>query len=191
MYKRQRLTQAQSLAAQLEQARAAQFHALTLLVGAPVALPPAPDRLDDRHTLPELRPGLPSDLLLQRPDIVAAEHQLKAANAHIGAARAAFFPRVTLTGSAGSATTELDSLFTAGSRAWVFSPSISLPIFDGARRRNNLSLAEVRRDLAVANYEKAVQAAFRDVSDGLSARTWLAQQVAIAQTALALSLIHI
>lgn len=179
------LNQAEALGVQLEQARAAQLHALTLLVGASIELSPAPDRLDQGSTMRDLSPGLPSDLLMQRPDIVAAEHRLKAANANIGAARAAFFPRVTLTSSAGSATTELDDLFMAGSRAWIFSPSISLPIFDGARRRNNLSLAEARRDLAVAAYEKAVQAAFRDVSDALSALTWLGQQVAIAQTALA------
>jgi len=179
------LTQAQALGAQLEQARAAQFNALTLLVGASIALPPERGQLDERNTLRELRPGLPSDLLVKRPDIVAAEHQLKAANAIIGAARAAFFPRIALTSSIGTASTELDGLFAANSQAWIFSPSISLPIFDGGRRQNNLSLAEARRDLAVVNYEKTVQIAFRDVSDVLSARYWLARQVAIARTALA------
>ena len=179
------LTQAQALAAQLEQTRAEQLHALTLLVGAPVNLAPEQEPLDDHNALGELHPGLPSDLLIQRPDIVAAEHQLKGANANIGAARAAFFPRIALTGSLGTASAELDGLFAAGSLAWVFSPSISLPIFDGGRRHNNLSLAEARRDLAVANYEKTVQIAFRDVSDALSARHWLARQVAIARTALA------
>lgn len=179
------LTQAQALGAQLEQARATQFHALTLLVGATLELPPERGQLDERNSLRELRPGLPSDLLIQRPDLVAAEHLLKAANANIGAARAAFFPRIALTSSVGTASAELDGLFASGSLAWIFSPSISLPIFDGARRRNNLSLAETRRDLAVANYEKTVQAAFRDVSDALSARVWLARQVSIARTALA------
>jgi multidrug efflux system outer membrane protein len=179
------LTQAQALGAQLELARAAQFNALTLLVGAPIELPPEQGQFDESNVFRELRPGLPSDLLLQRPDIVAAEHLLKAANANIGAARAAFFPRIALLGSLGTASVELNDLFASGSLAWLFSPSISLPIFDGGRRKNNLSLAETRRDLAVTNYEKTVQLAFRDVSDALSARVWLRQQVAIARTALA------
>ncbi len=175
------LTQAQALGAQLEQLRAALAHALTLLVGTPVDLPLVPEHLDEQSVQVQLRAGLPSDLLIQRPDIVAAEHQLKAAHANIGAARAAFFPRVTLTSSLGTASAELDGLFASGSLAWIFSPSISLPIFDGDRRRNNLSLTEARRDLAVANYEKTVQSAFRDVADALSAGRWLAEQSAIAQ----------
>jgi len=179
------LTQAQALGIQLEQERAAQTHALTLLLGSPISLPMGRGPMDEQQALRELRPGLPSDLLTQRPDIVAAEHQLKAANANIGAARAAFFPRIALTSSLGTASAELDGLFATGSLAWIFSPSISLPIFDGGRRHNNLSLAETRRDLAVANYEKTVQIAFRDVSDALSARHWLSRQVAIARTALA------
>ena len=177
------MTQAQALGAQLEQLRAAQAQALTLLIGTPVDLPARPDHLGEQVVLVELRAGLPSDLLIQRPDIVAAEHRLKAANANIGAARAAFFPNVTLTGSFGTASAELEGLFASGSHAWVFSPSISLPLFDGGRRRNNLSLTEARRDLAVAAYEKAVQSAFRDVADALSARHWLTEQLAIAQTA--------
>jgi multidrug efflux system outer membrane protein len=179
------LTQAQALGAQLEQARATQLNALTLLVGAPLDLPPLAGQLDAQKSLAELRPGLPSDLLVQRPDILAAEHQLKAANANIGAARAAFFPRITLTSSAGTASAELNGLFASGSLAWIFSPSISLPIFDAGRRRNNLNLAEVRRDRAIAVYEKTVQTAFRDVADALSARQWLAEQVSIARRALA------
>ncbi|MFZ3140688.1 efflux transporter outer membrane subunit [Polaromonas sp.] len=178
------LTQAQALGAQLEQARAAQLNALTLLTGAPLELPVAPGRLDEQHLLRELNAGLPSDLLTQRPDIAAAEHQLKAANASIGAARAAFFPRVALTGSLGTASAELDGLFASGSQSWTFSPSISLPIFNGGRLQGNLTLTEVRRDLAVAQYEKTVQGAFRDVADALSARRWLAEQLAIAQAAL-------
>ncbi|MFC7299018.1 efflux transporter outer membrane subunit [Herminiimonas aquatilis] len=178
------LTQAQGLAAQLEQARAVQANALNLLVGAPLDLS-ASERLDEGKMLVPLRPGLPSDLLHRRPDIVAAEHQLRAAHAQIGAARAAFFPRIALTASFGTASAELDGLFTAGSRAWTFAPSISLPLFDAGRRSNNLSLAEARRDIAVANYEKTIQAAFRDVSNALAARQWLAQQLTIAQAALA------
>jgi outer membrane protein, multidrug efflux system len=179
------LTQAQALGAELEEARAIKFNALTLLVGAPAALSPGQGQFDETNTLRELRPGLPSDLLTHRPDIATAEHQLKASNANIGAARAAFFPRIALTGSAGTASAELAGLFSSGSLAWTFLPSISLPIFDGGRTRNNLSLAEVRRDLAVANYEKTVQIAFRDVSDALSSRRWLERQLAIARTALA------
>ena len=163
------LTQAQALVAQLELARAQQAHALDLLVGAPVALAPAQGRLDALQ-MPPLQAGLPSDLLVQRPDITAAEHQLKAAHAHIGAARAAFFPRIALTSSLGTASAELGGLFDSGSQAWTFSPSITLPIFNAGRLRNNLQLSEVRRDIAVANYEKAVQAAFRDVADALAAQ---------------------
>ncbi len=178
------LTQAQTLGAQLRQARAAALNALTLLTGASVNIPTT-ENFSNTDGMPiELRAGLPSDLLLQRPDIIAAEHQLEAANANIGAARAAFFPRVALTASFGTASAKFDGLFAADSQAWVFSPSISLPIFDGGSRRNNLSLTEARRDLAVASYEKTVQSAFRDVSDALSARHWLREQLEIAQSAL-------
>ena len=179
------LHQAQTLAAQLEQARAAQAHALALLAGAP--LPPLPEaaRFDDGAVLHDLRVGLPSELLLQRPDIVAAEHRLRAAHANIGAARAAFFPHITLTGFFGTASAELNGLFDSGSRAWSFLPSLSLPIFDGGRNRAGLDLAGVRRDLAVVNYEKTVQTAFREVSDALSARHWRAEQVRIQRATLA------
>lgn len=179
------LNQAQALTVQLEQSRAAQDHALTLLVGSPVALPPMSGRLDEQTMLVELSAGMPSDLLVNRPDIVAAENQLRAANADIGAARAAFFPRVALTGSFGTASAELVGLFASGSSAWAFSPSVSLPLFDGGQLRSNLSLTETRRDIAMANYDKTVQGAFRDVSDALSARRWLDEQVTIARTGLA------
>ncbi len=179
------LAQAQSLGVQLEQARAAQAHALSQLIGSPVDLAPTREHFDDSTVVQELRAGLPSELLIDRPDILAAEHRLRAANANIGAARAAFFPRVTLTGSFGTASAELDGLFESGSRAWTFAPSISLPIFDGGRNRANLNLTEVRRELAVADYEKTVQTAFREVSDALSARQWLAEQVRIQQSNLA------
>lgn len=179
------LHQAKTLATQLEQARAAQAHALTLLVGAPLSPLPEDVPVDDRAVLPDLPVGLPADQLLQRPDIVAAEHHLRAAHANIGAARAAFFPRITLTGSFGTASAELSGLFDSGSRAWSFLPSLSLPIFDAGRNRASLDLAEVRRELAVVNYEKTVQTAFREVSDALSARHWLAEQVRIQQATLA------
>ncbi|WP_224079250.1 efflux transporter outer membrane subunit [Cupriavidus laharis] len=169
--------QASTLGSQLRQERAAQANALALLVGAPVALPPLTSRFDDSIVLRDMAPGLPSELLTNRPDIVAAEHQLAAANANIGAARAAFFPRITLTGTLGTASVELDNLFTGPSRAWSFGPSLSVPIFDAGRTRSSLKLAEVRRDQAVVQYEKAIQSAFRDVSDALSARERLAEQV--------------
>lgn len=178
------LAQAQSLGAQLEQARAAQAHALAVLVGEPVELPAAPQGLDEGAVRP-LATGLPSDLLTARPDILAAEHRLRAAQANIGAARAAFFPRITLTGSLGTASAELDGLFQGGSRAWSFAPSLALPLFDAGRNQANLDLAQARRDIAVASYEKAVQAAFREVADGLTAQQALAEQVRIQQTALA------
>ena len=179
------LAQAQALNAQLEQERAGQAHALALLIGAPIDLAPAVDDFDDQAVLFELRAGLPSDLLANRPDIVAAEHQLKAASANVGAARAAFFPRLTLTGSIGTSSAGLDGLFEGGNRSWTFLPSISLPIFDGGRNSANLDLARVRDNLAVANYEKTVQAAFRDVSDALSSRQWLTEQVRIQRATLA------
>ena len=97
--------------------------------------------MDEALVMPELRPGLPSDLLASRPDILAAEHALRASNANIGAARAAFYPRITLTGSAGSASSSLSGLFKDGSAAWSFAPSISLPIFDGGINRANLGVA--------------------------------------------------
>ena len=179
------LTQAQALLTQLQQARDAQAHGLALLVGKPIDLPPVSEPLDEHRMLAELRAGLPSDLLTQRPDIAAAEHRLRAAHASIGAARAAFFPRVALTGAYGTLGPELGNLFAPGTRAWVFAPSISLPLFEGGKLRSNLDLAETRRDLAVAGYEKTVQSAFRDVSDALSARKWLADQLDIAKAALA------
>lgn len=179
------LTQAKALGAQLEQARAAQQHALTLLVGAPVALERRDTALGAATDAAQLRAGLPSDLLLNRPDILAAEHQLRAANANIGAARAAYFPRIALTGSLSSASTDLGDLFSSGSQGWSFGPSLSVPIFDSGRRDANLEVTQVRRELAVTHYEKAVQSAFRDVADALSAQRWLTEQQAIAETSLA------
>jgi outer membrane protein, multidrug efflux system len=179
------LTQAQTLGAQLEQARAAQAHALTLLVGTPPARLSERSNLNDNAVLPDLPVGLPSDLLQQRPDIVAAEHRLRSANANIGAARAAFFPSITLTGFFGTASSELGNLFESGTRAWLFWPQLVLPIFDAGRRSANVDLAEVRRDAAVADYERTIQGAFRDVADALSAQHWLARQLAIQRRALA------
>ncbi len=179
------LSQALSLSAQLEQARAVQAHALAQLVGGPVDLTPDTRRFDDASVLQPLHAGLPSALLTQRPDLVAAEHQLRAAQANIGAARAAFFPTISLTAAYGTASAELSGLFDSGSGAWNFAPRLVLPIFDAGRIRANMDLAEVRRDVAVANYEKSVQGAFREVADALSNRRWLALQVDIGKTTLA------
>ncbi|OYO30923.1 efflux transporter outer membrane subunit [Janthinobacterium sp. PC23-8] len=179
------LSQALSLSAQLEQARAVQAHALAQLVGGPVDLAPDTRRFDDASVLQPLHAGLPSALLAQRPDLAAAEHQLRAAQANIGAARAAFFPAISLTAAYGTASTQLSGLFDAGSGAWNFAPRLVLPLFDAGRLRANMDLAEVRRDLAVANYEKSVQGAFREVADALSNRRSLALQVEIGKTTLA------
>ncbi|MBX3687866.1 efflux transporter outer membrane subunit [Dokdonella sp.] len=181
------LTQAQALRAQLEQARAAQLHALGLLIGADPGPLPEAAPFDQTTVLAELSPGLPSEVLVLRPDIIAAEHRLRAANAEIGAARAAFFPRIDLTGTFGSASAELDGLFESGSRAWTFVPVLSLPIFSAGRLRANLDLSEVRRDIAVAEYEKSIQTAFREVADALAARRWLREQRELREVAQAVA----
>ncbi|MFT4268172.1 MAG: efflux transporter outer membrane subunit [Xenophilus sp.] len=177
------LAQAETLAVQLQQQRDAQTHALDLLLGGPADLLPAAGEAE--WSPPPLAAGLPSELLLQRPDLAAAEHQLRAAQAQIGAARAAFFPSIRLTAFGGMASSELEGLFKGAGRAWNFAPSLSLPLFDAGRNRANLDLAEVRRNLAVVQYEQAVQAAFREVADALSARRWLAEQVRVSADALA------
>lgn len=179
------LAQARMLGAQLAQARAQQAHALVRLLGSDTDLSAPLPSGDDSEPVPAPRAGLPSELLNRRPDLIAAEHALRAAQANIGAARAAFFPRITLTGSYGSASAELAGLFDAGSGAWSFLPSLSLPIFDGGRRRAGLDLAEVRREIAVAQYEGAVQSAFRDVADALAAGRWQAEQLRIQESNLA------
>jgi len=133
--------------------------------------------------LPALPAGLPSDLLTRRADIRQAEQQLAAANANIAAARAAFFPRIALTASAGSASSELGSLFKDGTWSYTFVPQLLLPIFDGGRNEANLAAAKVGFDIAVAQYEKAIQSAFREVADALAARSSWERQLQ-AQTAL-------
>jgi multidrug efflux system outer membrane protein len=162
-------------------------NALTLVVGAPVPDTLLPTGLDDalaalgnRSNLPA---GLPSNLLQRRPDLLQAEHQLEAANANIGAARAAFYPSISLTANAGSASSALSGLFKGGSGSWTFSPQITLPIFDGGSNRANLDLARIDRDIQVAQYEKAIQTAFREVADSLAQRETLQSQLD-AQTAL-------
>ncbi|MCD0417899.1 efflux transporter outer membrane subunit [Rubrivivax sp. JA1024] len=183
------LRQAQSLYeaarathAQLLRQRAQDENALVLLLGQP--LPgdlPAALPLSEQAALPELPAGLPSQVLTRRPDVLQAEQQLIAANARIGAARAAFFPQITLTATAGSASSELSGLFKGGSTGWTFAPQLLMPIFDAGRNRANLDSANAGRDIAVAQYEKAVQAAFREVADALAGRATLGEQLAALQ----------
>lgn len=154
-------------------------NALRLLVGAelPAELLPQGD-LQRVGVLADIPASLPSDVLVRRPDVRAAEHALQAQNANIGAARAAFFPRISLTGSAGTLSPELGDLFGAGARTWSFAPQIVLPIFSGGANIANLRGAEASRDVAVAQYEKAIQTAFREVSDALAVQATIRDRVA-------------
>ena len=166
-----------ALAQSLRQ-KAQDENALALLVGqAPPADLPAPLPLGAQQVPLDLPAGLPSDLLARRPDVRSAEQQLLAANANIGAARAAFFPRITLTSTLGTASTELSGLFKSGSFALTGTAQLLQPIFDAGRNRANLDVAKVNRDIAVAQYEKAVQTAFREVSDALAGRATLGEQL--------------
>ncbi|TCM19890.1 NodT family efflux transporter outer membrane factor (OMF) lipoprotein [Novosphingobium sp. PhB165] len=176
------LAQAQTTMQALDQDREVNRNALALLVGAPVQI--APGSLGLSGDFPEftLPPGLPSELLVNRPDVVSAEHQLRAANANIGAARAAFFPNISLTGAYGTSSSALDGLFSGGSAAWSFAPTIVMPIFNAGRLRGNLDVAKARRDQAVATYEQTIQSAFRDVSDALVRRRQLAKQIETTRT---------
>lgn len=173
------LTQAETELAGLRLARAQSDNFLAVLVGGPIpgnlaaALP-----LDQQKSGTTIAAGLPSDLLVARPDILAAEERLRAARANIGAARATFYPSISLTGNLGFASTDLGNLLGNDGLSWSFGPSIDLPIFDWGRRQGNLSVAEAREDIAVANYERAIQGAFREVADALAGRRWLAEQVA-------------
>lgn len=178
------LTQAETELANLRLSRAQTRNFSYVLVGRPVPDDlPEPLAMAQQGIVRDVGPGLPSDLLNNRPDILSAEESLRAARANIGAARAAFFPNISLTGSAGFASTELDGLFGNDGFTWSFGPSISLPIFDWGRRKGNLTVTEAREDIAVANYEKTVQTAFREVADGLAGRRYLAEQVAAQERA--------
>ena len=162
----------------LKRQRAQSANALVQLVGRPVTLDmPAGSTLVGMTIGPELPAGLPSGLLTSRPDIRQAEQQLRAANANIGAARAAFFPRITLTGSAGAASGTLTDLFKSGGLAWSFTPQIVLPIFDGGFNQANLEVATAQREITIAQYDKTVQTAFREVADALAGRATLTEQL--------------
>jgi multidrug efflux system outer membrane protein len=149
---------------------------LDLLVGAPVPAELLPQGLDTVGEMKPVSAGLPSDVLLGRPDILATEQRLIAANASIGAARAAFFPRVTLTASTGTMDSSLSGLFDSGTRTWSFVPQIIAPIFASGSLRANLKVSELDRDIAVAQYEKAIQVAFSEVSNALALRVTLVEQ---------------
>ena len=159
---------------QLAQSR----NALQLVLGAPLPDQLAPSGKLDNHSLADLPVLLPSELLQRRPDIMQAEHQLQAANANIGAARAAFFPSISLTATAGSLSGELSDLFGSGTGTWLFQPQINLPIFNSGRLKANLEYSEIQKDIHVAQYEKAIQTAFQEVADGLVARKTYADQLA-------------
>lgn len=171
------LQQAQIAQIALARQQAQAMNALTLLVGQPLAnLPPAKP-LAEQGIVSDIPPGLPSDLLARRPDIRAAEQRLRATNANIGAARAAFFPRITLTSAIGLGSNDLSTLFEGASRSWSFLPQLSLPLFDAGRNQANLSLAQARNNLAVVDYERSIQVAFREVADALVARELLDSQI--------------
>ncbi len=168
----------ESYTAQVDQDR----NALVLLVGKDLPDRLLPQGLPDTalaaaSPLATIPPGLPSDLLQRRADIVEAERTLRAANANIGAARAAFYPSISLTADAGTASARLAGLFKGGSGSWSFVPQISLPIFDGGANQANLDIATISRDISVAQYEKAIQTAFQEVSDALAQRNTLGRQL--------------
>jgi outer membrane protein, multidrug efflux system len=178
--------QAETVVEQANANRAAQVreraqaeNALVLLLGQPLPsdLPP-PVPLNSQTLLADIPAGLPSDLLTRRPDVMQAEAMLRGANANIGAARAAFFPTISLTGNLGTASSALSGLFKAGSLAWSFLPSITLPIFEAGQLQASLDVATVQKDINVAQYEKTIQSAFREVADGLAARGTYDDEVA-------------
>ena len=156
-------------------------NALNLLVGSPVSADLLPEGLSGVAPLPDVSPGMSSDVLLCRPDILQAENLLKAANANIGAARAALFPRISLTTAVGTASGELSGLFKSGSLAWNYTPEIVLPIFD-PRAWSALRVTKVDRDTALAQYEGAIQAAFRDVADVLARKGTVGDQMEAQQS---------
>lgn len=172
------LTQAQTQLANLELQRALNGNQLDLLVGGPViSALPAPRALTEQGIVEAIAPGLPSDLLNNRPDILAAEEQLRAANADVGAARAAFLPRISLTGALGLASAALTSLIGGSAITASLGGNVSFPLFDAGRNKGNLQVARARYEIAVANYERTIQNAFREVSDGLVSRRYLSDRL--------------
>jgi len=156
-------------------------NALNLLVGSPMPAALLPSDLGGINPLQEISPGLSSERLLSRPDVLAAEHRLKAANANIGAARAAFFPRISLTTAIGTASADLSGLFKSGQGTWSFAPQIVVPIFD-ARTWSAYDVTKVEKEITVAQYEKAIQTAFKEVADALAVRGTVNRQIAAQQS---------
>jgi multidrug efflux system outer membrane protein len=172
------VTQAETQLAQLKRSREQTLHLLQWLVGTPLPDPLPPGLpIEDVTQLTALDPGLPSDLLSDRPDIRMAEERLRAANANIGAARALYFPTIALTGGAGYASDELSNLFSDSSRVWSFGIGAALPLLDWGRRRAQVDLARGQRDELEMSYQSTVQNAFREVADGLSAAKHNAEQI--------------
>ncbi len=169
-----------NLAAQTRQ-RAQAENALILLVGQPLPAGLPPQLGLDRQMLATLPAGLPSDLLARRPDILQAEAALQAENANIGAARAAFFPHIALTGSFGASSAALGSLFAAGSSVWSFVPALTQPLFDGGANQANLDIARIDKDIGIVKYQQTIQIAFREVADGLAAQGTYDRQLAAQQ----------
>lgn len=180
------LGEAESALISLEQEREQTRNALAVLLGVPACNEVIPLSLVEDAVVRDLPPGLPCELLLQRPDIRGAEDRLRAQEANIGAARAAFFPRITLFGDYGIINASSNALFSGGSEsAWLYGANVVAPIFTGGRLLGNLAGAKAERAIAIAEYEKTVQTAFRDVSDALAARRWLRKQVTTQRQTLA------
>jgi outer membrane protein, multidrug efflux system len=178
------LTQAQSELADLQRTTEQARNLLQVLIGGPIP-GPLPEPLPFEDQLLPIRAGLPSDLLQSRPDILQAEHNLRAANANIGAARAAFFPQISLTGLLGFASSSLGNLFDSGSSTWSFGGNASLPIFDAGRRGRQLDLSQAQAEELTAAYQLTVQGAFREVADALVARRRYSEQIEIEGQTLA------
>lgn len=173
---------AQANLAQYTRQVAQDANELALLIGAPIPsdLPP-PNAFGAQTLMADLSPGLPSDLLTRRPDIMKAEHTLRGDDANIGAARAAFFPQIELTGTGGLSSLQFNKLFTPGALTWSFAPQITIPIFTWGQNQGNLDIAKTQRDIDVAAYEQAIQTAFHDVANALAARATYVDQASAQQ----------
>lgn len=182
------LESARSSLAAYRRAVAQDRNNLVAAIGCPLPANFPEDRvLSDDLLLSDVPAGLPSSLLTRRPDIVEAEHTLKAANAYVGAARAAFFPAITLTASAGTSSTALSDLFKAGTGAWAFAPDITLPIFNYGELRASLDVAKITKNIDIANYQGTIQTAFKEVANGLAGQTTYRDQVQADQAYVASS----